>query len=74
MQIIFSPEIMPIIFAALMGLAILIYVILDGYDLGVGMLIFRAGQKEKDVMISTIGPFWDANETSTQKILRNINF
>ncbi len=54
---------MPIIFAALMGLAILIYVILDGYDLGVGMLIFRAGQKEKDVMISTIGPFWDANET-----------
>ena len=63
MQIIFSPEIMPIIFAALMGLAILIYVILDGYDLGVGMLIFRAGQKEKDVMISTIGPFWDANET-----------
>ena len=54
---------MPIIFAALMGLAILIYVILDGYDLGVGMLMFRAGQKEKDVMISTIGPFWDANET-----------
>ncbi len=60
---IFDPQIMPIIFAALMGLAILIYVILDGYDLGVGMLMFKANQKEKDVMISTIGPFWDANET-----------
>jgi cytochrome bd ubiquinol oxidase subunit II len=63
MQEIFSPEIMPIIFAFLMGMAILIYVILDGYDLGIGILMFRANQKEKDVMISTIGPFWDANET-----------
>ncbi|MES2677660.1 MAG: cytochrome d ubiquinol oxidase subunit II [Pseudomonadota bacterium] len=63
MQTIFDPQIMPIIFAALMGVAILVYVILDGYDLGVGMLMFKANQKEKDVMISTIGPFWDANET-----------
>lgn len=63
MQFIFDPQIMPIIFAALMGVAILVYVILDGYDLGVGILMFGANQKEKDVMISTIGPFWDANET-----------
>jgi cytochrome d ubiquinol oxidase subunit II len=63
MQFLFDPQIMPIIFASLMGLAILVYVILDGYDLGVGILMFGADQKEKDVMISTIGPFWDANET-----------
>jgi cytochrome d ubiquinol oxidase subunit II len=63
MQSIFSAEILPIIFAGLIGLSILIYVILDGYDLGVGMLMRKATKKERDVMISTIGPFWDANET-----------
>ncbi|MFT7086809.1 MAG: cytochrome d ubiquinol oxidase subunit II [Rickettsiales bacterium] len=60
---IFDPQIMPIIFAGLMGLSILIYVILDGYDLGIGMLMVKSSKKEKDVMISSIGPFWDANET-----------
>lgn len=44
-------------------LSILIYVILDGYDLGVGMLMLFAQEKEKDTMVSSIGPFWDANET-----------
>ncbi|MEY4399462.1 MAG: hypothetical protein RLZZ539_791 [Pseudomonadota bacterium] len=39
------------------------YVVLDGYDLGVGILLKRAGDADKDVMISSIGPFWDANET-----------
>jgi cytochrome d ubiquinol oxidase subunit II len=47
-----------------MGLALLAYVILDGYDLGVGLLLPLAESKEqKDTMISSIGPFWDANET-----------
>jgi cytochrome d ubiquinol oxidase subunit II len=48
---------------ALMGLAMLLYVISDGYDLGVGMLMPRASADEKDVLIASIGPFWDANET-----------
>jgi len=52
-----------VIFTGLMGLAILIYVILDGYDLGVGMLMMEADDQEKDRMIASIGPFWDANET-----------
>lgn len=52
-----------LIFAALMGLAILIYVVLDGYDLGVGMLMTAADQADRDKMIASIGPFWDANET-----------
>ena len=46
-----------------MGLAILLYVVLDGYDLGVGILMARADAGEKDLMIASIGPFWDANET-----------
>jgi len=46
-----------------MGLSLLAYVILDGYDLGVGLLLLKATDAEKDTMIASIGPFWDANET-----------
>jgi cytochrome d ubiquinol oxidase subunit II len=53
----------PLIFVFLMALAMLIYVVLDGYDLGVGILLRRAGDAHKDQMIASIGPFWDANET-----------
>jgi cytochrome d ubiquinol oxidase subunit II len=55
---------LPLVFALVMALAMLAYVILDGYDLGVGVLLRRAdSEAQKDVMISSIGPFWDANET-----------
>jgi len=54
---------MPLIFAGLMGLSILIYVVLDGFDLGIGILFGAASDEEKDTMIAAIGPFWDANET-----------
>ena len=54
---------LPLIFALLMGAAILAYVVLDGYDLGVGMLMPAATDAEQDVMVASIGPFWDANET-----------
>ncbi len=54
---------LPLIFMAIMGLALLAYVILDGYDLGVGILLPFATTAEKDVMVFSIGPFWDANET-----------
>jgi cytochrome d ubiquinol oxidase subunit II len=62
-QIINNSNWLPVAFAAIMGLAILAYVILDGYDLGVGILINKANDFEKDLMIASIGPFWDANET-----------
>jgi cytochrome d ubiquinol oxidase subunit II len=54
---------LPLVFMFLMALAMLIYVVLDGYDLGVGALIAGASDDEKDIMIASIGPFWDANET-----------
>jgi cytochrome bd ubiquinol oxidase subunit II len=54
---------LPLVFAALMGLAILLYVVLDGYDLGVGMLMPAADSREQELMVASIGPFWDANET-----------
>jgi len=66
---------LPVLFIGLMGLAFLLYAILDGYDLGVGILLpFEASElsagaadaqseKQRDRMIASIGPFWDANET-----------
>ncbi len=54
---------LPLVFLGLMGIAMLLYVLLDGYDLGVGILLQRATPEQKDKMIATIGPFWDANET-----------
>jgi cytochrome d ubiquinol oxidase subunit II len=53
---------LPEIFALLMGLAIFIYLVLDGFDLGVGIL-FPWRPDDRDTMITTIGPFWDGNET-----------
>ncbi len=52
-----------VVFALLMGISILAYVVLDGYDLGVGMLMPAASPDEQDLMVASIGPFWDANET-----------
>jgi len=54
---------LPLVFMGVMGLAILVYVVLDGYDLGLGILLGLAADAEKDVMLASIGPFWDANET-----------
>jgi cytochrome d ubiquinol oxidase subunit II len=54
---------LPVAFVAVMGLAMLAYVILDGYDLGVGILLRTASDDQKDFMVASIGPFWDANET-----------
>ncbi|MBM2575741.1 cytochrome d ubiquinol oxidase subunit II [Jannaschia sp. Os4] len=55
---------LPLVFAGLMGVSILLYVILDGYDLGVGILTpFADDGEERDMMVASIGPFWDANET-----------
>lgn len=61
-----SPEEwLPVVFIILLGIAILFYAILDGFDLGVGILLPLQAERieERDVMIASIGPFWDANET-----------
>jgi len=56
-------EWLPFVFAFLIGLSMLLYAILDGYDLGVGLLSKLVNDDERDRMIASIGPFWDANET-----------
>lgn len=55
---------LPFIWAFIVILAISIYVILDGFDLGIGMLFaFEKKPDHRDVMINTIAPVWDGNET-----------
>lgn len=58
-----AAEALPVVFLALMGASMLAYVVLDGYDLGVGLLLPAVERPDKDTMIASIGPFWDANET-----------
>jgi cytochrome bd ubiquinol oxidase subunit II len=58
-----DPSWMPWAFALLLGLALLLYAVLDGYDLGVGMLSPLVPRPGRDRMVAAVGPFWDANET-----------
>ena len=59
----FAHETLDYALACLLAASVFIYAVLDGFDLGVGMLLLCASDSEKDTMISSIGPFWDANET-----------
>ncbi|MDF5063754.1 cytochrome d ubiquinol oxidase subunit II, partial [Vibrio parahaemolyticus] len=53
-----------LIWYALIGLAVLIYVVLDGFDLGIGILFLSANDdEERDMMMNSIAPVWDGNET-----------
>ncbi len=55
---------LPVIWAAVIGTAVALYVILDGFDLGIGVLFpFAQSERERDQMINSIAPFWDGNET-----------
>jgi cytochrome d ubiquinol oxidase subunit II len=55
---------LPVIWAALLGTAVAMYVILDGFDLGTGILFpFAKTERERDQMMNSIAPFWDGNET-----------
>jgi cytochrome bd ubiquinol oxidase subunit II len=50
--------------ALLLAVSILLYVLLDGFDLGVGMLFGLARSDERrDAMLSAVAPIWDGNET-----------
>jgi cytochrome bd ubiquinol oxidase subunit II len=55
---------LPLVWAALIGIAVALYVILDGFDLGLGIL-FQLEPKEncRDLMMNSVAPFWDGNET-----------
>jgi len=55
---------LPIVWALLIGFAVAMYVVLDGFDLGIGMLFpFYRKEQERDQIMNSVAPFWDGNET-----------
>jgi len=55
---------LPLIWAGIIATAVLLYVLLDGFDLGIGILFpFARSPAERDVMMNAIAPVWDGNET-----------
>jgi cytochrome bd ubiquinol oxidase subunit II len=55
---------LPLIAALVVAVAVAMYVVLDGFDLGVGILFpFVPREDERDQMMNSVAPFWDGNET-----------
>jgi len=55
---------LPVAFALIMAFIILMYVVLDGFDLGIGILFaLERDTANRDVMVNSIAPVWDGNET-----------
>ena len=55
---------LPLVWAAIIGTAVVLYVILDGFDLGLGILFqFEPKESCRDLMMNSVAPFWDGNET-----------
>ena len=55
---------LPFIWAIIIIFGIMMYVVMDGFDLGIGILFpFIKGESDRDVMMNTVAPVWDGNET-----------
>jgi cytochrome d ubiquinol oxidase subunit II len=55
---------LPLVWAAILGIAVVMYVLLDGFDLGIGILFLTGrNEQERDHMMNSIAPYWDGNET-----------
>ncbi len=55
---------LPVVFGILMVVSVFLYMVLDGYDIGVGLWLLKGNSRQmKNQMVSSIGPYWDANET-----------
>jgi cytochrome bd ubiquinol oxidase subunit II len=58
-----SLDLVPL-WAVVLSIAVLMYVLLDGFDLGVGILfLFRRQPEDRQMMIASVAPIWDFNET-----------
>src|ERR1700760_4937454 len=55
---------LPLVWSAIIGVAVVMYVLLDGFDLGIGILfLIGTDEEERDHMMNSIAPYWDGNET-----------
>ncbi len=60
----FLPVILPLVWAAILALAVFLYVLLGGYDLGLGVLFpLASSRRDRDAMMASVAPFWDGNQT-----------
>ncbi|MFC7514874.1 cytochrome d ubiquinol oxidase subunit II [Herbaspirillum sp. GCM10030257] len=59
-----SDDMLPVIWALIIGLSVALYVVLDGLDLGIGILFpFLKDEAERDLAMNSVAPYWDGNET-----------
>jgi cytochrome d ubiquinol oxidase subunit II len=57
-------NILPVVWAGIIAFAVFFYVVLDGFDLGIGILFLsRKARAERDLMMNSVAPVWDGNET-----------
>ncbi|QJP16838.1 cytochrome d ubiquinol oxidase subunit II [Starkeya sp. ORNL1] len=55
---------LPLLWAIIIGFGLMMYVIMDGFDLGIGILFpFVRDREDRDTMVNTVAPVWDGNET-----------
>lgn len=55
---------LPLVWAVIIMFGIMMYVVMDGFDLGIGILYpFFKSKEDRDVMMNTVAPVWDGNET-----------
>lgn len=55
---------LPLVWAVIILFGIMMYVVMDGFDLGIGLLFpFMPAKDDRDVMMNTVAPVWDGNET-----------
>jgi cytochrome d ubiquinol oxidase subunit II len=60
----FLPVILPLVWAVILALAVFLYVLLGGYDLGLGVLFpLASSDRDRDTMMASVAPFWDGNQT-----------
>lgn len=57
-------DLLPVLLALVLALTVVMYVVLDGFDLGIGMLFpFYPEEADRDLVMNSVAPFWDGNET-----------
>ena len=55
---------LPLIWAIIIAFGLMMYVVMDGFDLGIGILFpFVRDRTDRDTMVNTVAPVWDGNET-----------
>ena len=59
---------LPLLWALIIGFGLMMYVIMDGFDLGIGILFpFVSTREDRDTMVNTVAPVWDGNVVGVRR-------